>query len=325
MAAMTILIGTDEAGYGPNLGPLVIGATMWRVPDTAGQIDLYDSLAEVVCRSKRSSSEMRIAIADSKQLYKPRGSLRNLERGVLLALDAVGKRPATWRDLVEQFDPIAAAALDEVPWYAGFDLALPVDVDREDMDEAAETFREGLHNAGVALLAVHGTIILPEQFNRLVESYGSKGEVLSRATMGLTADLLEKLGESDESVAITCDKHGGRNRYAPLLQATLDVPLVGVDIESRAESRYRFRRDGRPIEITFRTHGEAILPTALASMFAKYIRELSMRAFNQFWQNEVSNLRPTAGYPGDAPRFKADIAGRQNELGIADRLLWRCR
>ncbi len=26
-------IGLDEAGYGPPLGPLVIGATMWRVPD----------------------------------------------------------------------------------------------------------------------------------------------------------------------------------------------------------------------------------------------------------------------------------------------------
>ena len=25
------LIGTDEAGYGPNLGPLVISATVWQV------------------------------------------------------------------------------------------------------------------------------------------------------------------------------------------------------------------------------------------------------------------------------------------------------
>ena len=30
---MTYLIGTDEAGYGPNLGPLVISATVWQVPD----------------------------------------------------------------------------------------------------------------------------------------------------------------------------------------------------------------------------------------------------------------------------------------------------
>ena len=50
--------------------------------------------------------------------------------------------------------------------------------------------------------------------------------------------------------------------------------------------------------------GEEFLPTALASMTAKYLRELSMRAFNEFWCARVPGLRPTAGYPGDAPRFK---------------------
>ena len=32
---MTLLIGTDEAGYGPNLGPLVVAATAWRVDTPA--------------------------------------------------------------------------------------------------------------------------------------------------------------------------------------------------------------------------------------------------------------------------------------------------
>ena len=27
---MQLMIGTDEAGYGPNLGPLVVTATAWR-------------------------------------------------------------------------------------------------------------------------------------------------------------------------------------------------------------------------------------------------------------------------------------------------------
>ena len=77
--------------------------------------------------------------------------------------------------------------------------------------------------------------------------------------------------------------------------------------------------------VTFRTRGEAELPTALASMTAKYHRELAMRAFNDFWTKQVPGLRPTAGYPNDAKRFKAAIAHRQRELGIDDCDLWRNR
>ncbi len=34
---MTLLIGCDEAGYGPNFGPLCIGATAWQVKAEAGK------------------------------------------------------------------------------------------------------------------------------------------------------------------------------------------------------------------------------------------------------------------------------------------------
>jgi hypothetical protein len=50
-----------------------------------------------------------------------------------------------------------------------------------------------------------------------------------------------------------------------------------------------------------------------------------MRAFNGFWCARVPGLRPTAGYPGDAPRFKREIEKVQRELGVADHVLWRNR
>jgi hypothetical protein len=50
-----------------------------------------------------------------------------------------------------------------------------------------------------------------------------------------------------------------------------------------------------------------------------------MRAFNQFWAGHLPDLRPTAGYPVDARRFKRDIAAVQRDLGIDDRVLWRTR
>ncbi len=48
---MAYLIGTDEAGYGPNLGPLTISASVWQVADADGGEDLYERLNAGVVRS----------------------------------------------------------------------------------------------------------------------------------------------------------------------------------------------------------------------------------------------------------------------------------
>ena len=60
-------------------------------------------------------------------------------------------------------------------------------------------------------------------------------------------------------------------------------------------------------------------------MTAKYLRETAMRPFNEFWCARVPGLKPTAGYPVDAKRFKKQIATAQRELAIDDQILWRCR
>ena len=60
-------------------------------------------------------------------------------------------------------------------------------------------------------------------------------------------------------------------------------------------------------------------------MTAKYLRELAMRAFNEFWCGHLPELRPTAGYTQDARRFKQDIAEMQTALGIGDEVLWRTK
>jgi hypothetical protein len=60
-------------------------------------------------------------------------------------------------------------------------------------------------------------------------------------------------------------------------------------------------------------------------MASKYLRELAMRPFNEFWCRHVPELKPTAGYSTDSRRFKADISAAQSSLGIADRVLWRVR
>ena len=108
---MAIIIGTDEAGYGPNLGPLLIAATVWRVPDEQLDGDLYQLLAPVVGASVKDDS--RLVIADSKELYKPQGSLERLEQGLLAAIKAKhvwesapsSSVPSNWREVWDGLAP----------------------------------------------------------------------------------------------------------------------------------------------------------------------------------------------------------------------------
>jgi hypothetical protein len=62
---------------------------------------------------------------------------------------------------------------------------------------------------------------------------------------------------------------------------------------------------------------------ALASMFAKYIREVCMKQFNAFWAKHVPGIKPTAGYPLDAKRFYEEIRPAMESLGIEPDAVWR--
>src|SRR6185503_12684521 len=148
-------------------------------------------------------------------------------------------------------------------------------------------------------------------------------EVLSMRTL----ELVQRIWEStDEPMTVVqCDKHGGRNNYVRILQTLFPEYLVEVRRESREASIYRWGPPARRIEFQFSAKGERYLPAALSSMFAKYLRELAMRAFNAFWQSHDDGLKPTAGYSVDAKRFIKDIAVKQRELAIESHILWRCR
>jgi len=323
---MAYLIGTDEAGYGPNLGPLVISATAWEVPRGVDGEDLYRLLGACVVPSPGRDAETGpgvVAIGDSKRLYQSGGGLRHLERGLLAVLGLVDRRPASWQQAWDALRTDSADARQAIPWYADYDLPLPLDADAAEVELAADTLSQGLAAAGVRLIDVRSTALFPESFNRLVERRGTKGAVLSQATLELAAALVEPLGEGP--IAITCDKHGGRNRYRDLLAEHFPEWLIEIHGESRARSVYRFGPAERRVEFRFQTKAESHLPTALASMASKYLRELAMRALNDFWQKRVPGLCPTAGYPLDARRFKSDVAAAQAELGIDDRVLWRAR
>ncbi len=324
---MAYVIGTDEAGYGPNLGPLVIGATLWHLADDVPPAQFDARLRQTIdCDARlqgNGQSTGRFVIGDSKKLYQGGGTLGPLEDGVLSAIASCGDLPRTSIELWSALAADSLSQIAELPCRPLFDIELPRDADTESIQQHAAGLRNVYPRAEIQLLRIAATALFPAEFNRRTDQWGSKGTVLSQATIALIADLLATIDAGP--VTIVCDKHGGRNRYGDLLQRQFPDEWIQVVEEGRPASVYRFGSSTRRIEICFRTSGEEHAAPALASMTAKYLRELSMAAFNQFWQQHIPDLRPTAGYPVDAVRFKAEIATVQQSLGIDDSLLWRTK
>ncbi len=316
---MPILIGTDEAGYGPNLGPLVITATSWTVPDDFDAADFWSCVADVV--SNESPTAERLHVADSKLVYSSSRSIEPLELSALAFLSLFQGPLETNLHLGamiagEQFN---IAYADE-PWNDQGPFELPVAVRRDQVDSFRERLQNCLDAHAIRLNAIHSRILFPAEFNALVNDAGSKGVVLSAATLALVRQCTDSFaGELCGSVI--CDKHGGRNRYDDVIAQAFDDQFVFRLHESRPASRYRVGS----LEFCFRTRAEELLPVALASIVSKYVREVLMLQFNRFWQGRVPELRATKGYPGDAKRFWLDIADTVTQLNIDRCRLWRHR
>jgi len=314
---VTLVIGTDEAGYGPNLGPLVVAATAWRLE--AGPAAAEHRLARALEEAGRLAPGGRLW-GDSKAIYRGGRGLEGLERGVLVALAVAGQgQPAIWRDLIAGLtadgpEPTAAPpeqrCLDDLslPWHqaAGACLKLAAAVDSR------------LAAAGVSLEAVRCRLVQPAEFNRLLDEGLNKSDILSRITLELAARLDGRA--HNEPVVIWCDRHGGRRRYAAQVTRAFDTPLVQPLEETPRCSRYAC---GPRRTIEFSVAGESRLPIAVASMTAKYLRELSMQAFNSHWGSRQTGLKPTAGYPVDAVRWRKEGAAAVESAGTSWDAVWR--
>jgi GNAT superfamily N-acetyltransferase len=191
--------------------------------------------------------------------------------------------------------------------------------------EPCPDLRPALAGLGVEARVVATSLICAPLFNKVVAGSGSKGTVLTAGVCGLLGAVARSV-PAGEPVLVQVDQLGGRRFYGPLLQAAFPDCWVAIEAEGADESRYRVEAGGREVRVVVRPRadGEGV-SVALASMLAKYLREVCMRQFNRFWAQHVPGLKPTAGYPTDARRFFEDIRPAMAKLGIAEELVWRVR
>lgn len=325
---MTLVIATDEAGYGPKLGPLVIVASAWDF-QVANLSHFATEDFESAISNRLTVAGDKLELADSKKLFQRSSSLslRPLELPIVawlcdLNLDPF---PRTLQALLKVLASSDSNGLCKKPWFGELASSFPMDSTLF----GGENTRL-LNSDRIRLVGLRARVIDAKEFNNLSNDCGNKATLLSEATVGLAKELIDEHLSSHDKLDTTSyvfsDRHGGRQRYAGLLQQFFSDGIPAIIEEAKACSRYRFSHNEKSIDWRFSVKGDSFAPVAFSSMVAKYLRERMMQHFNDFWLSaHGEGLRPTAGYPVDADRFCDQIAATAKRLGIAADNYVRCR
>ena len=309
------LIATDEAGYGPKLGPLVVAATLWQVPgqqwtDAAGLDTCFAPLRVPIRRG-----EATFTVDDSKAVFQASrlDGFRQLQAVASASHHWCGWHGQRLVDLVKTIAPRDTDDLLSTPWLTG--LVDPPALAEEDLHCVTTKWGE----AGVRQLDLLARTITARRLNETCGGGMNKADLLSESTLGLVCDLIRRVQQTHAAglaqqpilADVYCDRHGGRRYYAGVIQHAFCGATVQVETEHRMQSRYRVRREDLDLRIHFTVKGDRFTPVALSSIHAKYMRECLMQALNRFFalrHRGGTPLKPTAGYPADADRFLREIA-----------------
>ena len=279
------VIGIDEAGYGPLLGPLVVGISVFRIPGEGNAL----------------SARLPVVVDDSKKLFSRATGLGRLEEGVL-----------AFREVAADSD-VPDDPGERPPW------GLPVDAE---IPEAAlaPALRDALAKNGIEVLQLATKTVPVREYNAGVERTNSKAAVLFEAA----TDLLAPWFDAEGPVSVVIDRHGGRKFYSEPLAGRFPERFHWVESEEKKASSYVFPAEELRVSFEVHADARH-RPVALASMAAKYVRERWMGAFNAWFAAHDPELVPTAGYVTDARRWLADSADLRARLGMTDDLLVRVR
>jgi len=319
---MAILVGIDEAGFGPILGPLVVSSSALGVPDNLVWANLWEILHTSVSE-KRTGLKGRLLIVDSKKAFTRTIGIKHLRRTVLATLKHLGSEPKNLTELVSALCPDCLEHIAEYPWYkktGDYQLG----GDDGDIGIAVSMLRTDLANQHIELLGLKSRCLEVAHYNRMVTAVDNKAKVLFTAVAELMQSAMRDFAGDDLDIVI--DRQGGRSHYQRQLQLMFGESQLRIIHEDQDRSSYEMLTNNRKIRVHFVVGADSkFLPVSLASMACKYLREVLVENINNYFLSFNPAIKPTAGYWQDGLRFIEDIKTHIPQLKFDSNQLVRCR
>jgi len=277
----TVIVGVDENGLGPRLGPLVVTAITVRATGEGERL------------AQRAPGRRFARVGDSKALVSYKDSTLG-EAWARVLLTRLGRAASTPTDVVHGLSldarphlrALCPGAHEAQCWSDGGEGhgADPALVKRVEKDLAR------LEALGIVPIDVRSVILCTRRLNDAAASGTSRFDVDLHAMERLVLAARETAGEE---LLATCGKVGGYNQYSPAfgpLAGRLHVTLE----EGRKRSEYRFPGLGN---VAFLRDADAShLVVAMASLVGKWLRDVLMARVIRYHRAEDGALPEASGY-----------------------------
>ncbi len=296
-----LVVGVDENGLGPRLGPLIATAATIEVDD-------YDQEA-----LKALGAELQVG--DSKQT-SAHGRMAHAE-GIALALAEreLGRVPRDIDDLLSAISLDGLLALrspcpDAKTARHCWEPRLPLPAFGGDPEEG-RAIVVSLRRGGVRITRIRSAVMCAGVLNENMAHGRSK----LRCDLSLFERLvLDARNCCTDDVTAICGLVGGIRAYPKYFQRFQHV-------EPRSESKGYFAYAVRDVgDVIFEIKADdRHLPVGIASMVGKVVRELTMARIVSFFRAHDDALPHASGYHDSVTkRFIADSAPIRKRLAIAN-------
>ncbi len=296
------VVGVDENGLGPLLGPLVTTATTWqlsryqatRVADVGRALGVDDSKTTAGFGQMKLAESLTLAVLEKLTGQVPR-DVDGLFGGLLLdgPLLLRGHCPKTSLAQCWSISP-------QLPCLGG------------DVEQGREILK-GLATRGIKLVRARSAVSCTGSLNRLLRLGQSRVEVDLELMERLVLDARAAVGSEVRAV---CGMVGGIRNYPEKLRH-IDKALLTPRDAAHKNLAYDVEGVG---QLHFEIDADAThMPVAFASMIGKYVRELWMERQNRFYRSHDPELKDVSGYHDPVTqRFVAQSQALRKRLRIDD-------